>query len=279
MIQRYAARMCEARAGVREDGRVASPVPLVIAHRGASRAAPEHTMRAYDLAFTMGVDGVECDVRLTADGELVCLHDRALERTSSGRGTVSTHTLAQLRALDFGSWHPCADGPDRVLTLRELVARAVAEPSGPLLCIEAKHPSRFGGLLERQLVEVLREAGLTVGDLPGMPRVRIMSFSVTALHRVRQLAPRVPLVQLIDHGTPRPTFRGALFPGIGTAGVSLEFVRRNPRFVESFTTRGTSVYVWTVNEPEDVRRCRDLGVEAIITDRPGAVIDAMGNGQ
>lgn len=255
------------------------PVPLVIAHRGASHLAPEHTMRAYDLALALGVDGVECDIRLTADGELVCVHDRTIDRTSSGRGTVSTHTLEQLRALDFGSWHPSRSGPASVLTLRDLVARAAADDSGPVLCIEAKHPSRFGGLLERRLVEVLREVGLTVGDLPGMPRVRVMSFSVTALRRMRQLAPRVPLVQLIDHGTPRPSFRGALLPGVTAAGVAVEFVRRDGHFIAGLKAHGSQVYVWTVNELDDLRRCLDLGVDGIITDRPRAVIDFIRAGQ
>lgn len=254
-------------------------VPLVIAHRGASALAPEHTMRAYDIALAAGADGIECDVRLTADGELVCVHDRTLNRTSSGRGTVSTHTLEQLRALDFGSWHPSASGPAGVLTLRELLARAAAAPKPPVLCIETKHPSRFGGLLERRLVELLRESGSTVGDLPGMPRVRVMSFSVTALRRMHQIAPRVPLVQLIDHSLPRPTFRGALLPGVGKAGVAVEFLRQSPRVVETLKAKGKHVYVWTVNEPEDLRRCVDLGVDAIITDRPRAVVDSLAGDQ
>src|SRR5215208_1388886 len=80
--------------------------PFVVAHRGASAERPEHTLAAYELALIQGADGVECDVRLTRDGHLVCVHDRRVDRTSNGTGLVSEMTLAQLRELDFGAWHP-----------------------------------------------------------------------------------------------------------------------------------------------------------------------------
>src|SRR5262245_25312629 len=80
--------------------------PLVFAHRGSSFHLPEHTLAAYQRALAEGADGLECDVRLTRDGHLVCLHDRRLERTSNGRGIVSEQTLEELNRLDFGSWHP-----------------------------------------------------------------------------------------------------------------------------------------------------------------------------
>ena len=242
--------------------------PLVIAHRGASAHAPEHTLAAYDLALASPGDGVECDVRLTSDAELVCVHDRTADRTSSGTGVVSTSTLDQLREFDWGSWHPSGVGRQDLLTLRDLLARLTAAQSDRIVCIETKPPSRFGALVERRLVEVLRDFGLTVGDLPGMPRVRVMSFSVTALQRMHQLAPRIPLVQLLDHGTPRPTFRGALAPGIRIAGVGVDFVRRGPRTVQALQERGHQVYVWTVNDRDDFERCQDLGVDAVITDDP-----------
>ena len=94
--------------------------PAVVAHRGASREAAEHTAKAYELALAQGADGLECDVRMTSDHQLVCIHDRTVDRTSDGTGVVSEMSLAQLRELDFGSWH--ADGkPAQILTLRELL--------------------------------------------------------------------------------------------------------------------------------------------------------------
>lgn len=228
-------------------------------------------MAAYDLGLTARADGVECDVRLTADGELVLVHDRLTRRTSSGKGVVATSTLAQLQELDWGSWHASGVGRQELLTLRSLLTRLTRDPGEPVTLIETKHPSRFGALVERRLVEVLREFGLTVGDLPGLPQVRVMSFSVIALRRMRQLAPRVQLVHLIEYGTPRPALLGALVPGVRTAGLSVEFVRRSPKTIHQLQARGHAIYVWTVNERDDVRRCVDLGVDAVITDDPAAV--------
>src|SRR5881227_3026458 len=101
--------------------------PLVFAHRGGADALPEHTLGAYLRAIEDGADGVECDVRLTRDGHLVCVHDRRLDRTSNGRGLVSTMTLAQLRELEYGAWHDSwredgTHGDTSLLTLDDLVS-------------------------------------------------------------------------------------------------------------------------------------------------------------
>jgi tol-pal system protein YbgF len=82
--------------------------PFVVAHRGASADRPEHTLAAYQLALEEGADGVECDVRLTLDGHLVCVHDRRVDRTSTGTGLVSGMTLAELKQFDWGAWHASA---------------------------------------------------------------------------------------------------------------------------------------------------------------------------
>src|SRR6201998_3172869 len=100
--------------------------PFVVAHRGASADRPEHTLAAYELALAQGAEGVECDVRLTRDGHLVCVHDRRVDRTSNGTGLVSDMTLEELRRLDFGSWHGSwradgSHGDTRLLTLDALV--------------------------------------------------------------------------------------------------------------------------------------------------------------
>src|ERR1700689_4654983 len=106
---------------------VVSGHPFVVAHRGASASRPEHTLAAYDLALREGADGVECDVRLTRDGHLVCVHDRRLDRTSTGAGLVSTMTLAQVRDREYGPWHERwpEDGPHgdtSLLTLDDLLS-------------------------------------------------------------------------------------------------------------------------------------------------------------
>ena len=172
--------------------------PQVVAHRGASHENAEHTLGAYVAALDAGAEGLECDVRLTADGHLVCVHDRDLRRTASHRGVISTMELAELEQLDFAAWKnpwdfddeaPLRDESlDRVLTLRKLLETAADYDRRVDLAIETKHPTRYGGLVEKRLVETLRDFGWHEGDTP----VRVMSFSFTALTRVDQMAPGGP---------------------------------------------------------------------------------------
>ena len=143
----------------------ATPRPIqVVAHRGASEDAPEHTLAAYRRAIEDGADALECDVRLTADGHLVCVHDRRVNRTSNGRGAVSTLELADLAALDFGSWKEGADEESARLAdqaprahLRAHPGTAAASssptPAGRVeLAIETKHPTRWAGQVEERLL-------------------------------------------------------------------------------------------------------------------------------
>lgn len=278
-----------ARASIGDVSRSARPE--VVAHRGSSEDRPEHTLAAYRRAIDIGADALECDVRLTADGHLVCVHDRKVDRTSNGRGLVSTLELTQLEGLDWGSWKKLAgqhpDGPgdetpdveflddrSRLLTLRRLL-QTVAD-SGPdvQLAIETKHPTRYGGLVERQLVALLHEFGWAAPPPGGTGRVRVMSFSVLALRRMRQLAPRLPLVLLMDRMA--LTYRDGDLPrGVGIAGLGLHVLRQHPGFAERIRARGHAVHVWTVDEPDDVEFCLATGVDAIITNRPARVIERL----
>jgi glycerophosphoryl diester phosphodiesterase len=251
--------------------------PLIFAHRGASDEQPEHTLGAYLRAIADGADGLECDVRLTRDGHLVCLHDRRLERTSDGRGLVSSRTLAELDALDFASWHPAAVGAEpirddhrRVLTFDRLLT--VAQEAGrPLrLLVETKHPSRFGAAVERTLVDVLRRHGLDRDDPTSPVRVTVMSFSPFALRLMRRLAPQVPTVMLLEL-VPPPLRTGHLPVDAPIGGPSIGLLRSSPHLADRLHARGRQVYVWTVNEAADLELVRSLGVEGIITDRPGFV--------
>lgn len=256
--------------------------PLVFAHRGASATLPEHTVAAYQLALKQGADGVECDVRLTRDGHLVCLHDSRLNRTSDGHGRVSNRTLAELNRLDFASWHPSSTPPDipirddhgRVLTLNGLISIA-AEAGRPVrLLIETKHPTRYGGGVERRLAALLGRHGLLEPDPDAPVQVTAMSFSPLALRRLRELAPALPTVLLLDY-LPRGVPLGRLPFGARAAGPGIGLLRARPALVERFRARGYGVYVWTVNEPSDVELVRSLGVDGIITDRPRAVLSQL----
>ncbi len=270
----------------------------VVGHRGASADAPEHTLAAYQQAVRIGADAVECDVRMTRDGVLVCVHDRRIDQTSTGRGVVSALTLADLDQHSFGArvtrpptWlapagrHVPEDEPDRseqgVLTLHRLLDYVTSSPGDVRLAIETKHPTRHSARVERALIADLRRFGLLDGVKPvdrgGRPGVRVMSFSSTALRRVQVMAPLVPTVQLFRRLPATGAF--AVAAGLATAiGPSLAVLRRYPSLVERAHATGTEVHVWTVNEPDDMAFVLGLGVDAVITDRPGTLLDRLGRG-
>jgi glycerophosphoryl diester phosphodiesterase len=275
---------------------------MVVAHRGASHEIAEHTLAAYVAAIDSGADALECDVRLTRDGHLVCVHDRTVNRTSDARGVVSDFDLDALAAMDFSSWYgplpgsadqllhdaPYLSGvePDRetteggVLTLEKLLG-LVRDASRPVrMLIETKHPTRYGGLVEKELVEQLARFGWS--GRPGPAEsvrepadlanpVIVMSFAPTALRRVKLLAPDVPTVLLMERMFPGR--RDGLLPaGVPIAGPGLKLLRADPQYVERAHARGHPVFVWTVDEPADVDYVLGLGVDTVITNRPAQVL-------
>lgn len=247
-----------------------SESPRIVAHRGASADRAEHTLGAYRLAVEQGADALECDVRLTRDGTLVCVHDRTVDRTSNGRGPVSTATAAQLSTLDFGGWHPgSAAGPadERGLLTLTALLELVAE-SGVRLFVETKHPVRYGGRVESALVAELARFGDAA--------VTMMSFSAAAVRRVRALAPALPTVLLLDRlGADR---RDGSLPGYADiTGPGVHVLRADPGYVARAREQGHDTYCWTVDDPADVRLCRDLGVRYVATNRPAATRAVLGS--
>lgn len=247
--------------------------PFVVAHRGASADRPEHTLVAYDLALQQGADGVECDVRLSQDGHLVCVHDRRIDRTSTGSGLVGDMTLAQLRVFDYGSWHVSsrADGPSvgtGLLTLEELV-KVVLDWRRPVkIFIETKHPVRYGSLVESKVLALLHRFGIASPASADRSRAVVMSFSAAAVWRIRRAAPMLPTVLLGD--TSRFLGGGAATTvGATAVGPSIETLREHPELVDRAAAQGRATYCWTVDRFEDLEFCRDLGVGWVATNHPG----------
>lgn len=256
--------------------------PLIVAHRGASIDEPEHTLEAYRQAILDGADALECDVRLTSDGHLVLVHDRRIDRTSDGQGVVSARTLADLQRHRYdrthnaghGVWDDVEDpGVERrhgVVTfamLLDLVASA-DRPVG--LSVETKHPTRYAGYVEEEVVRALAGAGLVPASAASSARARVMSFSMLAVRRVARLAPTLPTVFLMDR-VPVRMRDGTLPRGARASGPSVDILRAHPEYVAKVHDRGHEVHVWTVDRPVDVELCLGLGVDAIITNRPGPV--------
>ena len=265
----------------------------IVAHRGTREGAEEHTFAAYRKAIADGADALECDVRLTADGHLVCVHDRRVDRVADGRGLVSELELADLAQLQFGprrEWRPLAvdrrrvakglgsgpalratEGPEfdasGVLTLHRLL-ELVATAARPVkLAIETKHPTRYGPLVEQRLVELLDVFGWAHPRLGQASPVRVMSFSPGSMRRMGQLAPSLDRVLLLARVPVR--FRDGTLPhGCTSAGVDIRIIRKHPEYVAAAHAKGNLVAAWTVNELADVDRCVRAGVDTIITDRP-----------
>jgi glycerophosphoryl diester phosphodiesterase len=298
---RDAGRVARSRLGTggsRRADRSPSPVtdPEVVAHRGATAEAPEHTLAAYRHAAAIGADAVECDVRMTRDGVLVCVHDRRIKSTSNGRGVVSALHLRELEQFHFGArrrigrnrWaddeiRSVSDEPDvengLVLTLDRLLDYITATPGTVRLAIETKHPTRHARKVEEELVSCLRRFGLVGGSGPvewaGKPAVRVMSFSQLAVRRMHDLAPGVPTVQLI--GKRLRAVRRELLSGSATAmGPGISLLRSDPEYVADAHAAGKEVHVWTVNRERDMDLARDLGVDALITDHPHELLRRLG---
>ncbi|MDH6245400.1 glycerophosphodiester phosphodiesterase [Mycobacterium sp. OTB74] len=256
--------------------------PFVVAHRGASAERPEHTLAAYELALSQGADGLECDVRLTQDGYLVCMHDRKVDRTSNGSGLVSEMTLAQLREFDYGSWHSSAatgsgQGDTGLLTLDELI-RLVLDWNRPVkLFIETKHPVRYGALVESKVLALLHRYGIAAPASADLARAVVISFSAAAVWRIRRAAPMLPTVLL---GETSRYLGGSAATTVGATAVgpSIATLREHPELVDHAAAHGRALYCWTVDHYEDVQYCRELEVAWVATNHPGRTKDWLQNG-
>jgi len=261
--------------------------PLVIAHRGASQEFPEHSIAAYRRAIDLGADGVECDVRLTRDGHLVLLHDSTVDRTSNGSGAIAEMTLQELELFDFDripgspgqrvaprdTKRRRVDGAQeesqRVPTLRSLLELLLDSTRPVSISIETKHPHRFSVQLEAATFALLRQMKFP------LERVRIMSFSARGLARAHAISPNVPLVYL-EEFLPVRRLDGRLPAHASIAGPGLALIREHPELVDNVHARGSLVHVWTVDTRADLDFCVSLGVDAVISNRPGEMLAYLG---
>lgn len=281
------------------------PYPAVIAHRGLSFWAPEETRAAYLLARAIGADYLEADVQRTRDGVLIALHDETLERTTDVARVFPTRrgdgpaefTWAELQQLDAGSWwnaaHPERARPAyvglRILRLEELLdiagSRAAASSSAatPGVYLETKDPDKYPGY-ERELVALLRARGLlAAAPVGGAAPVVFQSFDQASLARLRELAPEVPRVLLLEHsrrdGRDKPQWdlllgqARALGAGIGPSGYE-----GMPWHTGPAHRAGLFVHHYTVNKEWQLRLLRQLGSDGVFTDTADLALEVLGRG-
>jgi glycerophosphoryl diester phosphodiesterase len=233
----------------------------VWAHRGASAYAPENTMEAYFLANQYGADGIELDVQLSRDGELVVIHDEKINRTSDGKGLVRTLTLKQLRSYNYNRTRPEHIHAD-IPTLREVLLY-VRDNTQMTVNIELKNGVFFYPGLEEKTVELVRKLGM-------QDRIIYSSFNHYSIRRVQQIDPQAQVGLLYEDGfIDVPQYAAKL----GADALHPKYINlRYPGYLEDCRRLGLDINVWTINDEQMMRDMCAAGVHAIITNDPALAI-------
>lgn len=257
--------------------RLGAPRPLVIAHRGGAGLWPENTLHAFERAAALGADVIETDVRLTADGALVLIHDATVERTTDGAGRVADLTLAELKRLDAGHRFTPDGGRTfphrgRGLTIPTL-AEAFALANGRRFNLEPKDDSPA---LVTALCRALREHGM-------VERVVVAAFRQATLEQFRRECPEVATAASASEASAflarykaglaasySPPMQALQVPEYAGA---MQVLTRD--FVAAAQARNLHVHAWTVNSTEDMRRLLDMGVDGIMTDYPDRLLELL----
>lgn len=231
----------------------------VWAHRGASGYAPENTLESFALAAKMHADGVELDVQLTKDGEIVVIHDETTERVSGKPGWVKDYSLAELKELNVNLSHPEYETV-RIPTLREVYE--LLKPTGLKINVELKTGIVFYEGLDKKVLDLTKEMGME-------DRVWYSSFNHYTVKHLKELDPTVKTGILYADGIYEPEKYAAQLKAdaLHPALYNVQF----PHIVEDCHNAGLRMHVWTVNEPDHIRLCLAAGVDSIITNYPDVV--------
>lgn len=237
---------------------------LVWAHRGASGYAPENTLEAFALAAKMNADGVELDVQLTKDGEIVVIHDETVDRVSGKKGWVKDFTLAELKELNVNLPHP-EYAEAKIPTLREVYELLVS--TGLTVNVELKTGIVFYEGLVEKVMALTKEMGME-------EKVWYSSFNHYTVKQIKALDPDAKVGVLYADGIYEAD-KYAVALGADALHPALYNVQF-PGIVEDCHKAGLHMHVWTVNEPEYIGMCLAAGVDAIITNYPDKVREMIG---
>ena len=206
-------------------------------------------------AIEEGVDGIECDVRLTADRVAFCWHDRDLHRLTGDPTPIAKIASSDLKQMKIKD----RDYEGTPITFEEL-AELAADAKVPLL-VETKHPVLSGSSIEEEVARITKRFGIDV---------QLLSFSFTAIRRAQLLLPGIEHVQLIQHARLLPLAMTDVI------GLDIELVRKDRTIISSLHARGKRSYIWTVHDDEEFRSLASLGVAGIITDIPAQAKRVLG---
>jgi glycerophosphoryl diester phosphodiesterase len=245
---------------------VSYPQPVIFAHRGASAHAPENTLAAFELALAQQADAIELDVKLTADGHVIVLHDATVDRTTGSQGRVRDLSLAQLRSLDAGSFYSAKYRGEKIPTLEE-----VFETLGKrtFINVELTNYNTPRDHLVETVCMLVKKFGL-------QKSVMFSSFFASNLSKARAYLPGVPRGLLVF-----PGLFGAWARSFGFAFGRYHALHPNlkdvtPQQVQRVHRLKRRIHVWTVNAAEDMRRVFGWGVDAIFTDNPQLAVQVRG---
>jgi glycerophosphoryl diester phosphodiesterase len=240
-------------------------MPLVCAHRGRSGLLPENTMPAFEAAVALGADFIELDVRCTSDGEIVCIHDDTVDRTTSGAGKVAEMTLQQIQALDAGTWKGAEFAGTRIPTLREVLLHIA-----PRMAIHIEIKQRATA---KQILELVRETDT-------LRRVAFISFSADELRAAKTAEPATAC-GLIVSGLSEQGTRGeqALIASALECGANFISCGRRaitPSLVRECHLAGLSLMAWTMDSVEELQRAIDVGADALVSNFPEIALQILG---
>ena len=221
----------------------------IYAHRGSSIAHPELTMAAYKAAVDEGADGFECDVRITKDKQLVLWHDADMQRVAGNSARIADLTLKEIKSHY-----------QQAITLDELLI--LARDNKKELAIETKHPVPTGSAVEKGVMELLSQEK-SVAD------IHVMSFSWLALENIRKIDPEQKTVALLHD-----TFSFAMrrFTSAQAIGPGITAFKKNPHLNQD----PRNLFIWTVDDADDMRFCADNGVDVLITNTPSFARSVLG---
>jgi glycerophosphoryl diester phosphodiesterase len=221
----------------------------IYAHRGSSISHPELTVAAYKAAINDGADGFECDVRLTKDNQLVLWHDSDMKRIAGNSARIANSTLSEIKSHY-----------QQVMLLEDLLI--LARDNKKELAIETKHPVPSGNAVEQKVMDLLQQEKT-------MTDVHVMSFSWIALEKIREINPQQKTVALLHE-----TFSSAMrkFTSAQAIGPEITTFRKNPHLNQE----QRNLFVWTVDDADDMRFCADNGVDVLITNTPSYARSVLG---
>ena len=236
-------------------------ITKIQAHRGASAYCPENTLEAFSLAVEHGADGIELDVHLSKDGQIVVAHDARLDRVSDGTGLINNFTLDELKRFNFSKLFP-DHSPCRIPALAEVFA--LIKPSPLMINIEIKTTELLYPGLTEKLVHLAGEYGME-------ERILYSSFNHYSLLEIKKFNPKARTGLLYELGMVDPWVYANY---VKAAAIHPHYyvISALPDTVEKCHENGIEVNVWTVDDPKAVSLMLQCGVDAIITNKPDVAI-------